>query len=112
MMYPAPKCPTSTAVAIPTIPASAIRAVIVGEHATFDPRGLRIHRAHISGYLDLDHLDIDYPLHFVAYTFDANISLKRAKIPELALHDSHIQNINLNGTSINGDLYASKLTTR
>ncbi|UUE28620.1 hypothetical protein LRQ08_29595 (plasmid) [Rhodococcus qingshengii] len=97
--------------AIPTIPASAIRAVIVGEHATFDPRGLRIHRAHISGYLDLDHIDIDYPLHFVACTFDADISLKRAKIPELALHDSHTQNINLNGTTINGDLYASKLTT-
>lgn len=25
--------------AIPTIPASAIRAIIVGEHATFDPVG-------------------------------------------------------------------------
>ncbi|OFE10584.1 hypothetical protein [Rhodococcus sp. 1139] len=93
------------------IPANAIRTVLLGDHTGFDPRGLRIAGARITGDVDLAHITFDYPLHMVRCRIDQPIVFDAAKLAELDLAASHIRSLSVDGATITGALFANRITT-
>ncbi|MFF1946627.1 hypothetical protein ACFVWF_31335 [Rhodococcus qingshengii] len=93
------------------IPANAIRTVLLGDHTGFDPRGLRIAGARITGDVDLAHITFDYPLHMVRCRIDRPIDFDAAKLRELDLTASHIRSLSLDGATVAGGLFAKGITT-
>nr|WP_218680874.1 hypothetical protein [Rhodococcus qingshengii] len=93
------------------IPASALRTVLLGDHTGFDPRGLRIAGARITGDVDLAHITFDYPLHMIRCRIDRPIVFDAAKLAELDLTASHIRKLSLDGATIAGGLFAKGITT-
>ena len=93
------------------IPANAIRTVLIGDHTGFDPRGIRITGARITGNVDLAHITFDYPLHLVRCRIDQPINLESAKLQELNLTGSLIRSLSLDGATIAGDISAARVTT-
>ncbi|MQP33456.1 hypothetical protein GEO20_15925 [Rhodococcus erythropolis] len=94
------------------IPASALRTVLLGDHTGFDPRGLRIAGARITGDVDLAHITFNYPLHMVRCRIDQPINLYAATLRALNLTASHIQSLFLDGATITGGLFAKQITSR
>ncbi|ROZ52762.1 hypothetical protein EEB12_28300 [Rhodococcus sp. WS1] len=93
------------------IPASALRTVLLGDHTGFDPRGLRIAGARITGDVDLAHITFDYPLHMVRCRIDRPIAFDAAKLAELDLTASHIRSLSVDGATITGALFANRIIT-
>ncbi|MGV9947005.1 pentapeptide repeat-containing protein, partial [Rhodococcus aetherivorans] len=91
-----------------SIPATAIRRVLVDDHGKFDPRGLRIQGARITGTSTFTHVKFDYPLHFRRCVIDQPIDLRYSKFSELSFDRSHIKTLNMEGAAI-GTLLAAGL---
>lgn len=96
------------------LPADALRDALIAlsrEPGRCDPRGLRIEGADIQGRLNLDHLDLPFPLWFTRCQFQAGASLQGAKLPELRLRECEMTTenpieapLNLQLTKVTGQL--------
>ncbi|MCT7293899.1 pentapeptide repeat-containing protein [Rhodococcus sp. PAE-6] len=93
------------------IPARAIRDVLTGDHTGFDPQGLRIAGARITGDIDFAHLTFDFPLELVQCRIDRKMDLSNASLRRLKLSRSHLQSADLDGANITGDLTAAWIVT-
>ncbi|MDF3319903.1 hypothetical protein [Rhodococcus sp. C3V] len=98
-----------------SIPASTIRAVML--HAMhggsdFDPRGVRIRGARITGPADFAHIDFDYPLHLLSCCVDKPIDFSNATLRTLVLENSHTSSLKLDGSTVSGDVNARSVTNK
>ncbi|MGH3847243.1 MAG: hypothetical protein ACRDS0_38355 [Pseudonocardiaceae bacterium] len=69
-----------------------------------DPRGVRLHRARITGTLDLTHVRAEIGMDLVGCTFDHPVLMKGAHLPWLALTGSSVPALHGDLLQVNGDL--------
>ncbi|MCT7293898.1 hypothetical protein NVV99_23620 [Rhodococcus sp. PAE-6] len=94
-----------------SIPAQAIREVLTGDHTEFDPRGLRIVGARITGDVDFAHITFDHPLHLLRCRIDRPMNLSNVRLRELKLSGSRFRSLDLDEASITGSLVADRIIT-
>lgn len=74
-----------------------------------DPRGLRLHGAAIAGAVDLNGLDVPFPLRFDDCEFDSPVLVEGAQLYELALTGcAHVPGLLANGVRVSRDLDLSR----
>ncbi len=85
------------------IPAENIRALLLEPGITFDPRGLQVHGALVTGTLDLDYAKVPCRIVFVNCRFENRPSFKQANIPELILKHVKLPGLSLRSARLTGD---------
>ncbi|MFD7012745.1 hypothetical protein [Rhodococcus jostii] len=93
------------------IPARAIREVLIGAHTDFDPRGLRIIGARITGDIDFAHITFGFPLELIRCRIDRPMNLSNVSVRQLTISGSHLPSLSLDGAHITGGLFADRITT-
>jgi hypothetical protein len=89
------------------IRAKVIRWLCVNREARslIDPQGLQLFGAKVTGELDLQHVDIPFPLSIVQSRLVARANLNSCQISRLDLDGSSIRSITINGANIKQSIY-------
>ncbi|MGV9747887.1 hypothetical protein ACWDTG_23705 [Rhodococcus zopfii] len=93
------------------IPARAIREVLTGDHEGFNPGGVRIVGARITGDVDFAHITFDFPLHLIRCRIDQPMNLNNVRLRQLMLSGSHLRSLDLDEANIAGGLLANRIST-
>jgi len=93
------------------IPARVIRDVLTGDHTGFDPQGLRIAGARITGDINFAHITFDFPLEIVQCRIDRTMDLTGVRLRQLTLSETYLPPLKLDGANITGDLVADRIVT-
>ena len=88
-----------------TIRAELIRELVLGcSGVRFDPLGVRIHGARITGTLDLTHVPATVGIELRGCYFDRAVFLTGARLPWLTLSASHLPALDGDGLRVQGDV--------
>jgi hypothetical protein len=91
-----------------TIRAELLRELLLKRCNTpLDPRGVRLWGAHITGMLDLAHVEARVGLELRACSFDQPVLLEHAHLPWLALIGSCVPTLPAFRLFVDGDLFLS-----
>lgn len=86
------------------VPAKAIRTVLLQREAPWDPRGLQLRGAFITGHLDLDLAEVRCPLTIKASRFERPPTFRGAKLLWLDLSYCHAPAVELDGARVDRDV--------
>jgi hypothetical protein len=93
-----------------TIRAELLRALLLQRCGKpLDPRGIRLHRARITGGLDLGHVHAAIGLELQECSLDEPVSLKWAQLPWLSLSGTSVPVVDGDGIQVDGNLELSRL---
>lgn len=91
-----------------TIPASAIREALVElSQSAVDPHGLVINTARVSGELDLDHVEIDFPFRMLRSVFGGRISAVEGRFRDFSVDNCKVVSVVLDRSQFEGSLSLS-----
>jgi hypothetical protein len=91
--------------------AELIRELLLGRRGELDPRGVRVHKATVTGTLDLDHVPAKAGLDLVDCVVEEHLTLSHAVLPRLVLRKSRLAGgLNAEGVRISGDLVLIEAT--
>jgi hypothetical protein len=91
-----------------TLPAAPLREVLIRADLAFDPRGLRIRGARITGDLDLAYITFSHPLELIECDIQGDINMNYATLKALRFTGTRTRTLGLDGAHISGDLYADE----
>ncbi len=87
-----------------SVSADLLRRCCRGLKDQVDPRGIRLHEAVVTGYLDLTGMDVPFPLRFDGCEFISALAVEGAVLHELTLTGSQLPGLLANGVRVHRDL--------
>ncbi|SEF33979.1 hypothetical protein SAMN05421837_107148 [Amycolatopsis pretoriensis] len=83
--------------------------MLLGQHGTFDPKGVRVRSVRVSGPLDLDNVSARAGLSLISCVVNGEISAWHANLPWLRLAHCRVGNVHADGARLESGMWLDDL---